>query len=93
MVDAAACARFRGERAAGDGGGQALCAGGGGPRNGAPRGHTAAPRRYAPEDFATLLGKLRGMVRDGELPLHGYTVMSNHGPLLFQDPRAGTLLQ
>jgi putative transposase len=45
----------------------------------------------APEDFATILGKLRGMVRDYEVTLYAYTVMSNHVHLLLQAPRAGTL--
>ena len=44
-----------------------------------------------PEDFATVLGKLRGMVRDYELTLYAYTVMSNHIHLLLQAPGAGTL--
>ncbi len=44
-----------------------------------------------PEDFATILGRLRGMVRDYELTLYAYTVMSNHVHLLLQAPRAGTL--
>jgi len=44
-----------------------------------------------PEDFATVLEKLRGMVRDYELNLYAYTLMSNHIHLVLRAPRAGTL--
>jgi len=44
-----------------------------------------------PEDFGVVVDKLRGMVRDYELTLYAYTVMSNHVHLLLQAPRAGTL--
>ena len=43
------------------------------------------------EDFATVLGNHRGMVRDDELALDASTVMSNHGYLLRQAPRASPL--
>src|SRR3990172_5958456 len=45
------------------------------------------------EDFATVLGKPRGMVRDYEPTLYAYTVMSNHTHLLPQPRGAGTLAQ
>jgi len=44
-----------------------------------------------PEDFATVLVKLRGMIRDYELTLYASTLMSNHVHLLLQAPRTGTL--
>ena len=44
-----------------------------------------------PEEFATVVGKLRGMVRDYDLTLYAYTLMSNHLHLLLEAPRAGTL--
>ena len=44
-----------------------------------------------PEDFATVLAKLQGMIGDYEFALYAYTLMANHVHLLLQAPRAGAL--
>src|SRR3972149_6997851 len=44
-----------------------------------------------PRTLPRSLGELQGMVRDDDLPLDAFTVMSNHGPLLLQPPGAGRL--
>lgn len=44
-----------------------------------------------PEDFDQILLALRGMIRDYELALYGYTLISNHVHLLLRAPTAHAL--
>lgn len=44
-----------------------------------------------PDDFGVILHKLRGMVRDFEITLYAYVLMSNHVHMLLQAPPEGRL--